>query len=136
MGVDVPNASYMAVENAERFGLAQLHQLRGRIGRGKRASRCVLLYGEKASADSLDRLGVLVATDDGFRIAEEDLARRGPGDALGTRQSGVPLFRVGDILRDRAWLQRAREAAASDPGLDAALQPRLFLRGPLPPAAD
>jgi ATP-dependent DNA helicase RecG len=136
VGVDVPNASYMVVENAERFGLAQLHQLRGRIGRGKRASRCVLLYGEKASAEALERLGILVETEDGFRIAEEDLARRGPGDALGTRQSGIPMFRVGDLLGDRAWMQRARDEAASRPGLDRVLKPALFLRGPLPAAGD
>ena len=100
VGVDVPNASYMLVENAERFGLAQLHQLRGRVGRGRRASRCVLLFGPKASPESRERLGVLEKTDDGFVVAEEDLKRRGPGDALGTRQSGVPLFRVGDLVRD------------------------------------
>ncbi len=90
----------MLVENAERFGLAQLHQLRGRVGRGRRRSRCVLLYGAKASPESRERLAVLEKTDDGFVVAEEDLKRRGPGDALGTRQSGVPLFRVGDLVRD------------------------------------
>src|SRR6185436_217054 len=111
VGVDVPNASYMAVENAERFGLAQLHQLRGRVGRGTRASRCVLLLGESASEESRERLDVLTRTEDGFAIAEEDLRRRGPGDALGTRQSGVPLFRVGDLLRDLALLRRAKDEA-------------------------
>jgi ATP-dependent DNA helicase RecG len=111
VGVDVPNASYMLVENAERFGLAQLHQLRGRVGRGKRASRCVLLFGTAASPESRERLFVLEKTDDGFVVAEEDLKRRGPGDALGTRQSGVPLFRVGDLVRDVAWMRRARDDA-------------------------
>ena len=108
VGVDVPNASYMLVENAERFGLAQLHQLRGRVGRGRRTSRCVLLFGAKTSPESRERLGVLEKTDDGFVVAEEDLKRRGPGDALGTRQSGVPMFRIGDLVRDVA-LDEGRE---------------------------
>ncbi len=111
VGVDVSNASYMLVENAERFGLAQLHQLRGRVGRGRRRSRCVLLFGAKTSPDSRERLGVLERTDDGFVVAEEDLKRRGPGDALGTRQSGVPLFRVGDLVRDVRWMKEARDEA-------------------------
>jgi ATP-dependent DNA helicase RecG len=112
VGVDVPNASYMLIENAERFGLAQLHQLRGRVGRGRRASRCALLFGTKTSVEARERLGVLEKTDDGFVVAEEDLKRRGPGDALGTRQSGVPLFRVGDLVRDVAWMKRARDEAS------------------------
>lgn len=130
VGIDVANASYMVIENAERFGLSQLHQLRGRIGRGRRASRCVLLYGEKTSVESLERLEVLARTEDGFRIAEEDLTRRGPGDALGIRQSGVPLFRVGDLLRDRVWMERARDTAAgmAARGEAAALDPPLFLK--------
>jgi ATP-dependent DNA helicase RecG len=111
VGVDVPNASYMLIENAERFGLAQLHQLRGRVGRGRRKSRCVLLFGVKASPESRERLAVLEKTDDGFVVAEEDLRRRGPGDALGTRQSGVPFFRVGDLVRDVAWMKMARDEA-------------------------
>ncbi|MEO7919670.1 MAG: helicase-related protein, partial [Thermoanaerobaculia bacterium] len=111
VGVDVPNASYLVVENAERFGLAQLHQLRGRVGRGRRVSRCVLLHGSKASAEALERLDVLAKTDDGFVVAEEDLKRRGPGDALGTRQSGVPIFRVGDLVRDVAWMRQAHTEA-------------------------
>jgi len=112
VGVDVANASFLVVENAERFGLAQLHQLRGRVGRGRRRSHCVLLHGKKTSLESRERLLVLAKTGDGFVVAEEDLKRRGPGDALGTRQSGVPLFKVGDLFRDLKWMTRAREEAA------------------------
>jgi len=138
VGVDVPNASFLAVENAERFGLAQLHQLRGRVGRGRRKSRCVFLVGEGASAESRERLAVLARTDDGFVVAEEDLKRRGPGDALGTRQSGVPLFRVGDLVRDGALLRRARDEAAKlvAAGADAAFREPFFLRREALPAAD
>jgi len=138
VGVDVPNASYMLVENAERFGLAQLHQLRGRVGRGRRASRCVLLFGRKVSTESRERLSVLERTDDGFVVAEEDLKRRGPGDALGTRQSGVPLFRVGDLVRDVRWMREARDEAEKviADGRDAAFRQPLFLRAADLPAAD
>jgi ATP-dependent DNA helicase RecG len=138
VGVDVPNASYMAVENAERFGLAQLHQLRGRVGRGVRRSRCVFLVGHAASADSRERLAVLERTDDGFVVAEEDLKRRGPGDFLGTRQSGLPLFRVADLVRDGALLIRARNEAARlvASGEDAPFREPLFLRAAALPAAD
>jgi len=138
VGVDVPNASYLVVENAERFGLAQLHQLRGRVGRGRRKSRCVFLVGDGASADSRERLAVLERTDDGFLVAEEDLKRRGPGDALGTRQSGVPLFRVGDLVRDGALLRRARDEAAKllAAGADAPFREPFFLRASGLPAAD
>jgi ATP-dependent DNA helicase RecG len=138
VGVDVPNASYMLVENAERFGLAQLHQLRGRVGRGRRVSRCVLLFGPKVSPESRERLGVLEKTDDGFVVAEEDLKRRGPGDALGTRQSGVPLFRVGDLVRDVKWMKEARDEAGKliADGRDAAFREPLFLRAAGLPAAD
>ncbi len=130
VGVDVPNASYLLVENAERFGLAQLHQLRGRIGRGRRASRCVLFYGEKSANESQERLRILAETADGFRIAEEDLRRRGPGDVLGTRQSGIPLFRIGEIVRDQAWMREARDAAADllQRGADAPFSTPLLLR--------
>jgi ATP-dependent DNA helicase RecG len=130
VGVDVPNASYMLVENAERFGLAQLHQLRGRVGRGRRKSRCVLLFGARTSPESRERLGVLEKTDDGFVVAEEDLRRRGPGDALGTRQSGVPLFRVGDLVRDVAWMRDAKEEAVHliAEGRDAPFREPLFFR--------
>jgi len=138
VGVDVPNASYMLIENAERFGLAQLHQLRGRVGRGKRASRCVFLFGTKASPESLERLTVLEKTDDGFVVAEEDLKRRGPGDALGTRQSGVPLFRVGDLVRDVAWMKRARDEASRllARNADAPFRTPLLLRAADLPAGD
>jgi ATP-dependent DNA helicase RecG len=111
VGVDVPNASFLVVENAERFGLAQLHQLRGRVGRGQRQSKCVFLFGPNASGDARARLSVLARTEDGFKVAEEDLQRRGPGDMLGTRQSGIPLFRVGDIVRDGRWIRAAAETA-------------------------
>jgi ATP-dependent DNA helicase RecG len=138
VGVDVPNASYMLIENAERFGLAQLHQLRGRVGRGRRVSRCVLLAGAKASPEARERLEVLVRTDDGFAVAEEDLKRRGPGDALGVRQSGMPMFRVGDILRDLAHMRAAREEAERlvAAGTDGAFREPLFLRSSDLPAAD
>jgi ATP-dependent DNA helicase RecG len=138
VGVDVPNASYMLIENAERFGLAQLHQLRGRVGRGRRASRCMLLFGAKASPESRERLSVLEKTDDGFVVAEEDLRRRGPGDALGTRQSGIPLFRAGDLLRDVAWMKRAREDALKllAKGADGPFSTPLLLRAAGLPAAD
>jgi ATP-dependent DNA helicase RecG len=130
VGVDVPNASYMLVENAERFGLAQLHQLRGRVGRGRRTSRCVLLFGARTSPESRERLTVLEKTDDGFVVAEEDLKRRGPGDALGTRQSGVPMFRIGDLIRDVAWMKDAKDEATRliAGGRDAAFREPLFLR--------
>ena len=138
VGVDVPNATVMLVENAERFGLAQLHQLRGRVGRGRRASRCVLLHGPKVSPESRERLGVLEKTDDGFVVAEEDLKRRGPGDALGTRQSGIPLFRVGDLVRDVKWMKEARDVARQliAVGRDAAFREPFFLRAADLPAAD
>jgi ATP-dependent DNA helicase RecG len=138
VGVDVPNASYLVVENAERFGLAQLHQLRGRVGRGSRPSRAVFLLGEGATEESRGRLEVLARTEDGFAIAEEDLRRRGPGDALGTRQSGVPFFRVGDLIRDLALLRKAREEAErlQVSGGDAAFEERLFFRGGEIPESD
>ena len=138
VGVDVPNASYMAIENAERFGLAQLHQLRGRVGRGRRRSRCVLLVGEKASGESRDRLAVLARTNDGFAISEEDLKRRGPGDVLGKRQSGMPLFRVGDMVRDVQLMKRAQEEAANlvRVGCEGPFRERLFLREDALPQAD
>ncbi len=138
VGVDVPNASYMLIENAERFGLAQLHQLRGRVGRGRRASRCVLLFGPGISPESRERLAVLERTDDGFVVAEEDLKRRGPGDALGTRQSGIPLFRVGDLIRDLKWMKLARDEASRmlADGTDAPFRNALFLRAADLPAGD
>ena len=111
VGIDVPNANFMLVENAERFGLAQLHQLRGRIGRGAHKSYCVLLTGPKADEAALAKLRVLEETGDGFQIAEADLHLRGPGDILGTAQSGLPPLKLGDLLRDHALMQLARNAA-------------------------
>ncbi|MEZ5331407.1 MAG: ATP-dependent DNA helicase RecG [Thermoanaerobaculia bacterium] len=110
VGIDVPNATIMVIESAERFGLAQLHQLRGRVGRGRRASACVALHGA-LTEDAERRLQVFGETTDGFRIAEADLEIRGPGDLLGTRQAGLPTFRVANIVTDREWVERAREDA-------------------------
>ena len=111
VGVDVPNATLMVVENAERFGLSQLHQLRGRIGRGSAKSYCVLVSDTK-SDETRKRLKALCATSDGFRIAEEDLQLRGPGDFFGSRQHGLPLFRLGGLVRDMNILRDAQNAAA------------------------
>jgi ATP-dependent DNA helicase RecG len=112
VGVDVPNASLMVIESAERFGLAQLHQLRGRIGRGARESVCILLYGEPLTETARERLKVIFETTDGFRIAERDLEIRGPGEYLGERQSGAPLLRFADLERDGDLVEQAIEAAA------------------------
>jgi len=101
----------MVIEHAERFGLSQLHQLRGRVGRGAAKSRCILLTPGKLSEDGEKRLRVMESTTDGFKIAEADLEIRGPGDFLGTRQSGLPDFRVANILRDGTILEQARQAA-------------------------
>jgi ATP-dependent DNA helicase RecG len=111
VGVDVPNASVMVVEHAERFGLSQLHQLRGRVGRGPHHSYCVLLYQAPLSDQGRDRLKALTETTDGFEIAERDLQLRGPGDFFGTRQSGMPTLRVGDLLRDHQLMEEARREA-------------------------
>jgi ATP-dependent DNA helicase RecG len=111
VGVDVPNASVMIIEHAERFGLSQLHQLRGRVGRGAQASYCVLLASDKRTAVAKERLGIMEETTDGFRIAEKDLEIRGPGEVMGTRQSGVPTFRVGNLVRDVQILEEARKEA-------------------------
>ncbi|MDQ3908397.1 MAG: ATP-dependent DNA helicase RecG, partial [Acidobacteriota bacterium] len=111
VGVDVPNASLMVIEHAERFGLSQLHQLRGRVGRGAQQSFCVLLASDKRTAVAKERLGIMEETTDGFRIAEKDLEIRGPGEVMGTRQSGVPTFRVGNLVRDVAILEEARREA-------------------------
>ena len=113
VGVDVPNASVMVVEHAERFGLSQLHQLRGRVGRGGGASFCILLYQSPWTDDARERLKALASTSDGFAIAERDLELRGPGDFFGTRQSGLPKLRTGDLVRDRDVMELAhREARA------------------------
>ncbi len=111
VGVDVPTATLMVVEHAERFGLAQLHQLRGRIGRGTGKSTCLLMYQGPLGETAKARLKMMRETQDGFRIAEEDLALRGPGEILGTRQSGLPLFRLADLLRDRDLLTMAHDDA-------------------------
>lgn len=111
VGVDVPNASLMIIENPERLGLAQLHQLRGRVGRGKIASHCVLLYHSPLSKTATARLGVLRNSNDGFVIAERDLQIRGPGELLGTRQTGLINFKIADLMRDQALLDPARELA-------------------------
>jgi ATP-dependent DNA helicase RecG len=117
VGVDVPNASVMVIENAERLGLAQLHQLRGRVGRGSVASSCVLLYRGPLSATARERLQVMRETNDGFRVAEKDLELRGPGELLGTRQTGTLAFRVADLARDAHLLpavQRLGDAMLCD----------------------
>jgi ATP-dependent DNA helicase RecG len=111
VGVDVPNASLMVIESAERFGLAQLHQLRGRIGRGTRESVCVLLFGEPLQGNARERLRIIFESNDGFRIAQRDLELRGPGEFIGERQSGDPLFRFADLARDADLVEAAREAA-------------------------
>ncbi|HYT60633.1 MAG TPA: helicase-related protein, partial [Haliangiales bacterium] len=110
VGIDVPNATMLLVENAEQFGLAQLHQLRGRIGRGAHESWCVLVADIRTD-EARQRLRVLEETTDGFRIAEEDLKLRGPGEFLGQQQSGLPPFRFGDLSRDRELVERARRWA-------------------------
>jgi ATP-dependent DNA helicase RecG len=108
VGVNVPNASVMIIESAERFGLSQLHQLRGRVGRGAEQSYCILMTGYKLSNDSKTRLKTMVKTNDGFDIAEVDLKLRGPGDIMGTQQSGVLNLRIADIIKDKDILQNAR----------------------------
>jgi len=110
VGVNVPNASVMMIENAERFGLAQLHQLRGRVGRGDAQSYCILCYG-KDGEKTKKRLEILNKSNDGFYIANEDLRLRGPGDLFGIRQSGELAFRIGDVFQDAAILQEANDAA-------------------------
>jgi ATP-dependent DNA helicase RecG len=121
VGIDVPNATMMLVENAERFGLAQLHQLRGRIGRGKHKSYCILLTSDE-SPETLEKLAVLEKTSNGFEIADADWQMRGPGDLLGTAQSGLPPLKLGDLRRDAELMRTARAAALqileSDPALE------------------
>jgi ATP-dependent DNA helicase RecG len=119
VGIDVPNATVIVIEHAERFGLSQLHQLRGRVGRGTEKSRCFLIRSNQISEDGLKRLQVMTETNDGFRIAEADLEIRGPGDFIGTRQAGLPDFRVANLLRDARVLDQAHEDAfelANRPG--------------------
>jgi ATP-dependent DNA helicase RecG len=125
VGVDVPNAAVMVIEHAERFGLAQLHQLRGRVGRGAGSSTCVLLAHGRLSEVARARLDVMVSTEDGFAIAERDLELRGPGDFFGTRQWGMPTLRVAHLIRDRDLLERARAEAFRLVGDGAELPPPL-----------
>lgn len=121
VGVNVPNASVMIIESAERFGLSQLHQLRGRVGRGADQSYCILMSGSKLSSDAKTRLQTMVETNDGFKIAEVDLKLRGPGDLMGTQQSGILNLKIADIVKDTAILKRARSVAIevlkNDPNL-------------------
>ena len=123
VGIDVPNATVMLIEHSERFGLAQLHQLRGRVGRGKHASKCLLIASHALTNDGKARLNAIVKSRDGFSIAEEDLRIRGPGDFTGTRQSGIPLLRAGNLLRDIKLLELSRREAIEliekDPRLEA-----------------
>jgi ATP-dependent DNA helicase RecG len=111
VGVDVPNASLMIIENAERMGLSQLHQLRGRVGRGAAQSSCVLLYRPPLGQLARSRLAVLRETNDGFVVAQRDLELRGPGELLGTRQTGLPQYRIADLLRDADLMPKVRSTA-------------------------
>jgi ATP-dependent DNA helicase RecG len=113
VGVDVPNATMMVIEHAERFGLAQMHQLRGRVGRGRAKSYCILMTGGKISPQAVERLAAMVRTQNGFELAELDLQLRGPGEFFGTRQAGIPDFRVANLVRDRALLELAKAESAS-----------------------
>ena len=123
VGVNVPNASVMVIESAERFGLSQLHQLRGRVGRGNDQSYCILISSHKLSSEAKTRLETMTATTDGFQIAEVDLKLRGPGDLMGTQQSGVLQLKIADIIKDNQWLKTARNDAQlllrEDPQLEA-----------------
>ena len=111
VGVDVPNATLMIIENAERLGLAQLHQLRGRVGRGAEASHCVLMYRSPLSQLAQSRLAVMRETNSGFVIAQKDLELRGPGEVLGTRQTGLLQLRIADLIRDEAMLTDVKNTA-------------------------
>ena len=111
VGVDVPNASLMVIENAERLGLAQLHQLRGRVGRGEKQSACVLMYRAPLSARGKQRLSILRETNSGFVVAKKDLQMRGPGEVLGTRQTGLIEMRIADIVRDEHLLTEVKKAS-------------------------
>ena len=123
VGVNVPNASVMIIESAERFGLSQLHQLRGRVGRGNNQSFCILVSGNKLSNESKTRLKTMVETNDGFKISEVDLKLRGPGDIMGTMQSGILDFKIADIVKDTKILDFEKEASLllkNDPDLSKA----------------
>jgi ATP-dependent DNA helicase RecG len=124
VGVNVPNATVMVIESAEKFGLSQLHQLRGRVGRGSEKSYCILLTGSKISNDGRERIKIMCATNDGFKIAEKDLELRGPGDIEGTKQSGILNFRLASIVNDKPILDAAKklaeEVVEQDPELQTA----------------
>src|SRR5688572_2320731 len=121
VGVDVPNASVMVIESAERFGLPQLHQLRGRVGRGSEKSFCILLSGIKITNEAMQRLKIMCDTNDGFLIAEKDLEIRGPGDIEGTKQSGVLDFKLANIVKDKQMLEVAKQAVERILDIDAQL---------------
>lgn len=129
VGVNVPNASVMVIESSEKFGLSQLHQLRGRVGRGSDKSYCILLTGNKLSSEAKERLKIMTATNDGFKIAEKDMELRGPGDIEGTRQSGMLNFKLASLLQDKQWLDAAKQMAQKileeDPDLSAKANERL-----------
>ncbi len=134
VGVDVANATVMVVDHAERFGLAQLHQLRGRVGRGAEKSYCILMTGPKVSPEAEERLNAMVRTQDGFELAELDLAMRGPGEFFGTRQAGLPEFRVASLVRDRKWLEIAKQEAerfVAGPGPEVTAEERAHVRAQL-----
>jgi ATP-dependent DNA helicase RecG len=122
VGVNVPNASVMVIESAERFGLAQLHQLRGRVGRGADQSFCVLMTADKLSNDARVRIRTMCETTDGFKISEVDMRLRGPGDLAGTRQSGLEDLKIADLVHDREILEEARHAALALVEQDAQLR--------------
>ena len=130
VGVDVPNASVMVIESSERFGLSQLHQLRGRVGRGSEKSYCILMTGNKLSKEGRHRIELMCSTENGFVLAEEDLKMRGPGDLEGTQQSGLPIeLSIASLAKDGPILSDARRYASvildKDPGLDAPENQRL-----------
>jgi ATP-dependent DNA helicase RecG len=108
VGVNIPNASVMVIENAERFGLSQLHQLRGRVGRGADQSYCILMTDVKLSSEAKRRMDTMVRTNNGFEVADVDLEIRGPGDLTGTQQSGMLNLKIADLIKDQDWLQKAR----------------------------
>ena len=130
VGVNVPNASLMVIESAERFGLSQLHQLRGRVGRGADQSYCILMTGFKLSEDGKTRIETMVRTNDGFEIAEQDLRLRGPGDIMGTQQSGVLDFKLADLAKDAQLVQLTKqhvdELLKRDP--DLVMKENLYIR--------
>jgi len=134
VGVNVPNATVMVIESAEKFGLSQLHQLRGRVGRGADQSYCVLLSGRKVSNEAKERLKIMVATNDGFKIAEKDLEIRGPGEIEGTRQSGILNFKLASLVHDKSMLEAVRteieNLITTDPSLELPenLPVKLFLQ--------